>query len=464
MRRMTLFAIAIAALGLAVAGATSTQADSRCQDCTRHHNHRTPIPVQMISMRRTQPPIPQFEAPLPQPPAPQAADVQAPAVSEPVPVQPAPPVEQFLPEAPPMAEPAPAAAPKATASTGCKTTAPCGKVACASEGCASEGCASEGCASEGCATNCLGKASKSFGGIGSLLKGIKCPVGTGGLGIARCTDGGCSDEPGCASEEGCSDKGAGCADEGCGIARCTDGKCIGGLLGSLLDKGKCCSLGSGGCSGGDSNDCGCEKDSGRCGCGPNGNGCCLNGGNGCGPAGGLCGLCNSLGGKALGLCPGCGGAGCHGAFPDAGWAMPAAAPILRSPIQYSRYLPAQPYGTPGAVPAAGYPTIYRPMDTTQLGFGYHNVPYWQPNPAMLPPMPHPAAMHSRVCPNGMMGSTMNCNTGNCYGQVAPNSATGMALKPVPEPQPVAQQLKKPVPAKQVSRNKPLNAKRASLRR
>ena len=91
----------------------------------------------------------------------------------------------------------------------------------------------------------------------------------------------------------------------------------------------------------------------------------------------------------------CGTGVCGTSWCGACLRLPVSSPILRHPVQYTKYWPDQWYGTPGARPVSNYPMVYRPTDTTQLGYRYHNVPLWQPNPAMLPQPPNPACMHTR---------------------------------------------------------------------
>jgi len=83
--------------------------------------------------------------------------------------------------------------------------------------------------------------------------------------------------------------------------------------------------------------------------------------------------------------------------PDHGYSTPGKIPIYRRGVQYNQYFPAAWYGTAnGGITAGNYPQIYQPTDTTQLGFYYQHVPYWQPNPNALPPRPIPAQWHRRV--------------------------------------------------------------------
>lgn len=104
-------------------------------------------------------------------------------------------------------------------------------------------------------------------------------------------------------------------------------------------------------------------------------------------------------------CPGYGGyCGLCGIFhdhycthsPDHGYSVPAKYPIIRLGVQYNRFWPTAWYGTPGVNAFAGaplFPMVYQPTDTTQLGFYYQHVPYWQPVPNPLPPRPIPAQWH-----------------------------------------------------------------------
>ena len=79
--------------------------------------------------------------------------------------------------------------------------------------------------------------------------------------------------------------------------------------------------------------------------------------------------------------------------PDYGYSPPAKYPLHRRGVEYNTYFPNQWYGLPGGGLAGGYPMVYQPTDTTQLGFYYQHVPYWQPNPNMLPQRPVPAQWH-----------------------------------------------------------------------
>lgn len=89
--------------------------------------------------------------------------------------------------------------------------------------------------------------------------------------------------------------------------------------------------------------------------------------------------------------------------PGYGWSRPVRYPIYRLPVHYQKYWPNFWYGQPGVyTPPA--PMVYQPTDTTQLGFYYQRVPYWQPNPTMVPQFrPWPEQWHYREKP--MYGSS-----------------------------------------------------------
>lgn len=79
--------------------------------------------------------------------------------------------------------------------------------------------------------------------------------------------------------------------------------------------------------------------------------------------------------------------------PDHGYAPPAKYPLHRRGVPYNTWYPNQWYGLPGSGLAGGYPMVYQPTDTTQLGYYYQHVPFWTPNPNMLPQRPVPAQWH-----------------------------------------------------------------------
>ena len=98
--------------------------------------------------------------------------------------------------------------------------------------------------------------------------------------------------------------------------------------------------------------------------------------------------------------------------PDYGWNAPVKVPVVRRGVTYYRYHPEQWYGT--GSPAAGqyrsYQQVYSPTDTTQLGYTYQQVPYWQPAPYRLPPAPVPSQWHVREPHLGYHGRWHDCYT------------------------------------------------------
>ena len=97
--------------------------------------------------------------------------------------------------------------------------------------------------------------------------------------------------------------------------------------------------------------------------------------------------------------------------PDYGWNAPTKVPVVRQGVTYYRYWPEQWHGT-GAPPAGmyrSYPQVYSPTDTTQLGYTYQQVPYWQPA-NRLPPPPVPAQWHVREPHRGYSGRWHDCYT------------------------------------------------------
>lgn len=97
--------------------------------------------------------------------------------------------------------------------------------------------------------------------------------------------------------------------------------------------------------------------------------------------------------------------------PDYGWNSPVKVPVVRRGVTYYRYWPEQWHGT--GSPAAGqyrsYPQVYSPTDTTQLGYTYQQVPYWQPA-NRLPPPPVPSQWHVRDGHRGYQGRWHDCYT------------------------------------------------------
>ena len=115
----------------------------------------------------------------------------------------------------------------------------------------------------------------------------------------------------------------------------------------------------------------------------------------------------------------------HGCFqesyckksPDYGYSPPAKYPLHRRGVEYNTYFPNQWYGLPGGGLAGGYPMVYQATDTTQLGFYYQHVPFWQPNPNMLPQRPVPAQWHIVAPP---YNTNLFANQGGLPGAVGAN--------------------------------------------
>ena len=104
--------------------------------------------------------------------------------------------------------------------------------------------------------------------------------------------------------------------------------------------------------------------------------------------------------------------------PDYGYSPPAKYPLHRRGVEYNTYFPNQWYGLPGGGLAGGYPMVYQPTDTTQLGFTYQHVPSWQPNPNMLPQRPVPAQWHIVAPP---YNANLFSNQGGVPGAMIGNS-------------------------------------------
>ena len=114
-------------------------------------------------------------------------------------------------------------------------------------------------------------------------------------------------------------------------------------------------------------------------------------------------------------------------YPDAGWNPPVNMPVNYNWAWYGLAGPQAPYGSPNGGFIAQYPSVYQPTDTTQLGYYYHKVPTWQPQPGRLPGVPVPEMFHNRSCP-------VNCYGGHWHGveyaATVPQSPEA-ALKVVP---------------------------------
>ena len=130
-----------------------------------------------------------------------------------------------------------------------------------------------------------------------------------------------------------------------------------------------------------------------------------------------------------GQCPNC--RGCIGSkfcehcckrSPDYGYSPPSKYPLLRRGVEYNQYYPANWYGAGADYSQSQAPMVYQPTDTTQLGYTYQHVPFWQPQPNRLPERPIPAQWHSTpaaVEASGFRGCNLGYpgqNAGNCqYG-------------------------------------------------
>lgn len=89
------------------------------------------------------------------------------------------------------------------------------------------------------------------------------------------------------------------------------------------------------------------------------------------------------------------GIGTHS--PDHGWAPPAKRPIYRADVVYNKMYPDAWTGQSSTAPQMRVPTVYMPTDTTQLGYYYQKVPYWQPSLGAIPPAPTPSQWHVSLC-------------------------------------------------------------------
>lgn len=160
--------------------------------------------------------------------------------------------------------------------------------------------------------------------------------------------------------------------------------------------------------------------------------------------------------SGYGGCPNCqtgNGPQCfHGMFqerycknsPDHGYSPPAKYPLHRRGVEYNQYFPNQYYGAPGASYQAA-PVVYQPTDTTQLGYSYQHVPYWQPNASMMPQRPVPAQwyitaprVYASNFHSGGYGYGYGCDNCQMQMQTAPVSAPeNLSPTPVPTGEPKA---------------------------
>lgn len=106
--------------------------------------------------------------------------------------------------------------------------------------------------------------------------------------------------------------------------------------------------------------------------------------------------------------------------PDHGYSPPAKYPLHRRSVQYTNNFPNQWYGLPGSQLAGGSPMVYQATDTTQLGYYYQHVPYWQPNSNMVPQRPVPAQWNIVAPPYNLnlfahQGGVLNAHGYGYYG-------------------------------------------------
>lgn len=120
-------------------------------------------------------------------------------------------------------------------------------------------------------------------------------------------------------------------------------------------------------------------------------------------------------------------------FPDKDWNPPARLPVNRDGIWYRNYWPQAWYGNAGGNFIANSPMVYRPTDTSQLGYSYAKVPTWRAK-NMIPPTPCPSHFHARVCvPRAQSCRHIHgCPAGNpCNGTACQSCPQGMATYAVP---------------------------------
>lgn len=165
------------------------------------------------------------------------------------------------------------------------------------------------------------------------------------------------------------------------------------------------------------------------------------------------------GGCPTGNCPG----GCfHGKFgehyckhsPDYGYSPPAKYPLHRRGIEYTNYYPQQWYGAGADYSGSYAPMVYQPTDTTQLGFYYQHVPFWQPMPNRLPPRPVPAQWHIKAPPvqasrysSGAWGGNMGPHSHSAYTSTV-MSTDGSCPPAGMNVHPAAPQVSPPLPLQQ----------------
>ncbi len=137
-----------------------------------------------------------------------------------------------------------------------------------------------------------------------------------------------------------------------------------------------------------------------------------------------------------GQCPYCQGGhgGCFNEHcckhsPDYGYSPPAKYPLHRRGVEYTSYFPAQWYGAGADYSRSQAPMVYQPTDTTQLGFYYQHVPFWQPQPNRVPERPIPAQWHIHA--PAIQAVNYNGGFGRCRSGYCPNGYGVMDSCPTP---------------------------------
>ncbi len=106
---------------------------------------------------------------------------------------------------------------------------------------------------------------------------------------------------------------------------------------------------------------------------------------------------------------------------------PVKRPIYRAGVAYNKMWPDQWTGqTANRATNYQYPTVYMPTDTTQLGYYYQHVPYWQPREGMVPPPPVPSQWHTTIAQSQYQG---HAPAGKFFG----TAPTAVPASPTPAP-------------------------------
>ncbi|WP_437192261.1 hypothetical protein [Planctomicrobium sp. SH527] len=105
---------------------------------------------------------------------------------------------------------------------------------------------------------------------------------------------------------------------------------------------------------------------------------------------------------------------------------PVKRPIYRQGVSYYKNWPNGWAGTQGGPAPTNYqyPTVYMPTDTTQLGYYYQHVPYWQPRQGMVPVPPIPREWHTTVAESYYTGR-------HPAGKILGTAPTAIPIQPTP---------------------------------